>query len=163
MVAANTPESFWRRNVDVRQPDACWEVRGSRDSQGYGRVRMGGKKRLAHRIAWELANERALRPGEVVRHRCDNPPCCNPAHLLVGTPADNFQDMVERGRGDGVFRGGAANPQAKVTPEQVRLARKLRAEGLRLTDIGERIGLGLHAVWQICHGTTWRDVGREVA
>lgn len=74
-----------------------------RDKDGYGYVYVGhgreGQRRVgAHRVAWEKANGRTLLPGEVVRHSCDNPPCVNPAHLLIGTIGDNNRDMAARGR-----------------------------------------------------------------
>lgn len=90
-----------RAGVDVGTPDECWEWTKARHPQGHGQLASGIRPRhivYAHRVAWELANGRALKRGEVVRHRCDNPPCCNPAHLLVGTQADNVADMIERGR-----------------------------------------------------------------
>lgn len=64
-------------------------LQGSDDYEGFSF--------LAHRVSWALANN--AEPGELdVRHSCDNPPCCNPLHLLTGTDADNRRDMLERGR-----------------------------------------------------------------
>jgi hypothetical protein len=82
----------------------CQPWQGYRLKAGYGMLNTGpqpdGKHglRYAHRLAWELANGRRLRDGEVVRHTCDNPPCCNPAHLLVGTQADNIEDAAAQGK-----------------------------------------------------------------
>lgn len=74
----------------------CIEWGGSCDGGGYGVVKHEGKKWKAHRLAYTLAFGD---PGELnVLHRCDNPPCVNPAHLFVGTQADNAQDMVRKGR-----------------------------------------------------------------
>ena len=80
--------------------DGCWEWRGDRNELGYGRltlVRKGLDKARVHRIMFE----RYFGPipdGSVVRHKCDNPPCCNPDHLELGTMAENMADMIERGR-----------------------------------------------------------------
>ena len=74
--------------------DDCIEWDGSRTQRGYGRIGSS----YAHRMMWERTHGRALQPGEVVRHSCDNPPCVNPAHLLVGTQADNIRDSIARGR-----------------------------------------------------------------
>ena len=72
--------------------DDCIEWEGSRFPRGYGRA-PGGK--YAHREAFFQAY--GFYP-PVVRHRCDNPPCVNPAHLVAGTQLDNLQDMFDRGR-----------------------------------------------------------------
>lgn len=67
-------------------------------ASGYGVFSRGHVNVLAHRDAWEKANEQPIPAGMVVRHSCDNPPCINPDHLLLGTQADNMRDKVLRGR-----------------------------------------------------------------
>ncbi len=69
---------------------------GCRDKWGYGDLSYSGKHMQAHRLAWTLTHGD---PGELdVLHTCDNPPCCNPKHLYLGTDADNHRDMHARGR-----------------------------------------------------------------
>lgn len=75
----------------------CWEWRGSRDANGYGRFSRRDGSHLAHRIVYSLLVG-GLRDDEVLRHRCDNPPCVNPDHLTPGTPADNVEDASKRNR-----------------------------------------------------------------
>lgn len=75
----------------------CWVWSGDRLKSGYGRMWLNGKTRLVHQIAYELW----VGPIEgdlLVRHKCDNPPCLNPAHLETGTNKDNYHDMKSRGR-----------------------------------------------------------------
>lgn len=87
---------FWPR-VDVRGPEECWPWKGSRTRGGYGHASREGKSVRAHRVAYQLA--KGLIPaGLVVRHKCDNPPCCNPAHLELGTHKQNKDDSIQRGR-----------------------------------------------------------------
>lgn len=72
----------------------------AKDPKGYGRVmiRDNGGTELSHRIAWILVNGPVPPETPCVLHACDNPPCCNPAHLFLGTNDDNVADMVAKGR-----------------------------------------------------------------
>ena len=81
--------------------DSCWEWTGNRDRSGYGTILVskGGRRVRAHRLAMELHTGEPIPNGMVVCHRCDNPPCCNPGHLFIGTQSDNASDMWSKGRG----------------------------------------------------------------
>ena len=80
--------------------DDCIEWDGARTPKGYGTVGGGSNKQYIHRLTWAEANG-PIPPGLEIRHSCDNPPCYNIEHLLLGTSADNHADMVARGRGHG--------------------------------------------------------------
>jgi hypothetical protein len=78
-------------------PDACWPYMGTRLPSGYGTHSSGGEHRYAHRVAYE-AEHGPIPDGMFICHHCDNPPCCNPAHLFAGSPTENVQDMIAKQR-----------------------------------------------------------------
>lgn len=153
-------ERFWPQ-VDRRGSDECWPWIGYADRHGYGRISIGldaqgGAVQVpASRAAWMLANDRY--PGDLlIRHRCDNPPCCNPAHLELGTHADNNRDCRERGRHKAA-RGEAVGG-VQLTEDQVREIVTLRGEGLTLKDIAARFGVHFGTVQHVLLGKTWAHV-----
>ncbi len=89
-------ERFWSF-VDKRGPDECWPWKGAR-LKGYGAFRRNGNRRVATRIAWEYVTGAPPPDDLLIMHTCDNPPCCNPAHLTPGTNQDNMDDMWSKGR-----------------------------------------------------------------
>lgn len=90
-------QRFWR-DVDKRGPDECWPWKRSTMRGGYGRFPVTSRnQQRAHRYAYELTHG-PIPKDIVICHRCDNPPCCNPAHLFAGTHADNVRDRVAKGR-----------------------------------------------------------------
>lgn len=102
-------ERFWEK-VQILGPDDCWEWTASLTTKGYGQLCKDGKTQRAHRVAYALF---VKDPGELqVLHTCDNPPCCNPRHLFIGTTQDNTADMRTKGRASSLFlcKGGSAIP-----------------------------------------------------
>ena len=90
-------DRLWSR-VDTGGEDVeCWEWTGARSPAGYGRIKGDNGTLQAHRVAYELTHG-PIPDGLFVMHSCDNPPCCNPAHLSVGTNADNVHDSMRKGR-----------------------------------------------------------------
>ena len=85
---------FWAK---VAIGDGCWTWTAAITAFGYGVIQWQGKKRPAHRIAWELTYG-PIPAGKWVLHKCDNPPCVRPDHLFLGTVIDNVADMVAKGR-----------------------------------------------------------------
>jgi hypothetical protein len=104
-------ERLWGKVLKAG-PEECWEWQGARGTNGHGRTMhyRDGQRiwTAAHRLAWELTFG-MIPEGTFVCHKCDNPPCCNPDHLFLGSAADNTWDMVTKGRHGSV----------RLTPEQV--------------------------------------------
>lgn len=157
----HTPEqaiaAFWSR---VQKGDGCWIYTGAKlpkEIGGYGWVSFGGKRLGAHRLAWLLTNG-PIAPGLHVLHKCDNGPCCNPAHLFLGTHLDNMADMYSKGRNT---RGARA--RAKLTEEQAKLilSRKpetVRGSGALPYELAAQHGVGVGVIWCIWRGQTWRHL-----
>jgi hypothetical protein len=88
----------FEQGVDKRGEDECWPWKKARVTDGYGTIQSASQPFATHRLAWEIKNG-AIPPGMCIMHTCDNPPCCNPNHLVLGTSLDNVKDMVNKKRG----------------------------------------------------------------
>lgn len=138
-------------NVEVGEPGECWKWSGPVGNGGYGRL--GKQKREAHRLSWEL-HRGAIPTGMRVCHTCDNPPCANPAHLFLGTAADNSADMVAKGRSN----RGERNGNARLTANDVLVIRRLRREGQTLKSIAKVYGVGVPTVHDIATLRRWAHI-----
>lgn len=92
----------FERYVSPEPNSGCWLWLGAANQKGRGTFSYGGRRpkgrvELHHRFAY-LVEHGDIPEGLSVLHRCDVPLCCNPAHLFVGTQADNVSDMMEKGR-----------------------------------------------------------------
>lgn len=146
-------QRFWPK-VDRREPHECWPWTASTNPHGYGQIKVRDKLQRAHRVAYWLTH--GVWP-PVVRHTCDNPPCCNPAHLLPGTQSENRQDMYDRGRASGgrTSRRGADHPMAKLTQDDVAEIIRRRATGETYRSLGAAFGIAASQAYRIVVGQRW--------
>jgi hypothetical protein len=148
------PRRFWSK-VDRSGPDECWPWMAAIGTGGYGWFRTGGQgtpPAHASRCAWALTRGVWPTPTQFVCHTCDNPPCCNPRHLYLGTPADNMADMVARGRAPHGERSGTAI----LTDAEVCAIRDLYSTGrYRYEDVGRMFGVQKRHVGCIIRRDSW--------
>lgn len=140
----------------IDQSGPCWIWTAGKDHD-YGRVKINGKYFRVHRVIWEIYFGPI--PDELhVLHSCDNPPCCNPYHLFLGTQEDNVKDMHTKGRGYKIPpQFGENNPSAKLT---VRDVEKIRHMALTLTygKIASVLKLPRTTVRKIITRKTWTHI-----
>lgn len=154
-----TPDEFWTWVDMSGGPDACWEWQAGRRSLGYGRAYIDGRRIGAHRYALEVALGRRLDRHTFACHRCDNPPCCNPAHLFPGTNAENLADMYAKGRNRPTC--GEDQVRSKLTEQAVREIRAMYKgawKGPRQWQIAEQYGITQTLVSQVIHRKIWKHV-----
>lgn len=160
---AETVARFWAK---VDRTGDCWPWTAGRSSDGYGRFSIRHRTLNAHRVVWEWMNG-PIPDGMCVRHRCDNPPCVRPDHLMLGTTDDNMKDKVARGRqprGKTHYahlhpetRRGERNPAAKIDASIVaEIIARYTAGGISQSGLARAYGLSQPHVSRIVRGENWR-------
>ncbi|CAB4121137.1 hypothetical protein UFOVP154_32 [uncultured Caudovirales phage] len=162
---AHSVESFWRK-IDRKGSDECWPWLGKyRSAQGYGRLDIWGEDGVyAPRVAYLIANPGAITlraPKDVsipqfIRHRCDNPSCCNPNHMTLGNLTQNMRDKVARGRSPD-YRG-TRGPRAKLTEEDVRDIRVKQKYGAHTKALAMLYDVSRATICGVLYGRHYTDV-----
>lgn len=139
------PVLFGKYLVD--QETGCWEWQKCKDPYGYGKMLYKGKPVLVHRYSLATHLGKDLETLKLVRHKCDNPGCINPNHLLEGNHSQNFRDKHER-------QGGL-----KLTVNDVKEIRDLLKSSLySRAEIARIYNVSVSLVYQINKGKTWEWV-----
>lgn len=159
-LSARDIQRFWA-NVDQFGPDECWNWTAFCHPSGYGRLMAQGWRHAAHRVAHAIAY--GSTPADLlVCHDCDNPKCCNPRHLFIGTDGDNVADMMAKGRGrSGLSAGrgqGELHNMAKLTEAQVYA---IEADQRTHAEIALAFGISRSMVGQIKNHKNWRHLWAE--
>lgn len=142
---------FWPK-VQRGGPNDCWPwlAACNHERGGYGVFNDRGRMYRAHRLAFELGT--GISPGrQVVMHTCDNPPCCNPAHLKLGTQAENIADQVAKQRQP----RGEKNGQSRLSKVDVLAIRKLKQGGASSAAVARAFGINETAVYKIHSRQRW--------
>lgn len=149
-------DRYWRYVV---VQNGCWQWTGATVGTGYGALRNpggGSGISLAHRVSWAI-HHGAVPEGLHVLHRCDNPPCTNPAHLFLGTAATNALDKVEKGR-------ARANPDWRppftvLTPAAVQDIRsRYRPYKVTFKMLAAEYGVSISTIQEAVHKRSWRKI-----
>jgi hypothetical protein len=150
-------QRLWEKVDQSGGHDACWPYATVKEGKhaviGFDTGGQQWKGMGAHVLAYTLTNG-PIAKGMVVRHTCDNPRCCNPRHLILGTYRQNRQDMEQRHRGT---HGPYHRPNAKVTPDIVQAIRQI-GNSMPKKDIAAKFSLTYQTTYDILTYHTWVDI-----
>ena len=140
-----------RTEAHIDKSGECWIWTGGRNVLGYGRIYFRGRFELVHRLMYAAATGEDL-SGKVVRHYvCDNPPCCNPAHLKSGSKRDNTHDAIKKRR-----HAHGETSYAKLTADDVRL---IRDDSRSSVELAKLFGVAPATVRHARKRETWKHLG----
>jgi hypothetical protein len=151
------------RHVNRGSDDECWEWKASRDRKGYGQFHIGKKSIRSHRVSW-IVHFGEIPEGLHVLHHCDNPPCCNPHHLFLGTNRDNALDRECKGRGNKINakNRGEGHGMSKLTNEQVlEILELLKDVNCSLREIGDKFGVSRDTIYSIKMKLRWKWINND--
>ena len=143
----------------VAKESGCLVWTGAKKPTGYGNLTIGKEWKSAHRVAWEINNGQ-IPDGLVVMHVCDNPSCCNPLHLVLGTMRQNMHDMIKKER-HGFFKNravGERNGKSKLAISDVKKIRKRLNNGETQSSIACDYGVSQTVISSIARKRTWRHI-----
>ena len=147
-------ERFWSR-VSPEPTTGCWLWTGGANGRGYGQVWFANRQQSVHRVAFVLANG-PIPQDRIVMHRCDNRPCVNPGHLVLGSHQENTDDMRRKGRERHVQ--GSEHPFAKTTEQDILEVRELYAKGWTATELAKMCSRKVSWVCSVVSRRAWKHV-----
>lgn len=148
-----TPSALFAKHVAQGAPEKCWLWKGHTGGR-YGHIKIDGVTRTSSRFAYEV-HVGPIPKGMFVLHRCDNPPCCNPAHLFLGTQLDNMRDKFAKGRHRPAGPKGDRCSLTKLTETQVR---EIRASTAANGELAQQFGVHPRTIYDVRRGHTWKHI-----
>lgn len=133
--------------------NGCWEWLGCTKQGNYGVIRAKRRNYLVHRLMFELYLKEDIQ-GKYVCHRCDNPICCNPQHMFIGSQTENMKDAVLKKR----MKYGEDHYARKLCEDDVIKIRKMRNTGLSFRKIAEKFLVSYSCITGIIWGKTWKNL-----
>jgi hypothetical protein len=157
---ANTPEVLWSK-IDVKTEDECWNWKGYKNEDGYGRTWINDCGYYAHRVIYDLVYPNIITLSApkntdetgFILHTCDNPSCCNPKHLWVGNCSENIADKVKKGRSADF--SGDKGPNCKLSMAQAQEIRQKRKDGISAKELANQYGVSLSSVKTLLAGKSY--------
>lgn len=150
----NVNERFWIK-VDKKKEDECWNWTASKNQEGYGQFKIDDKMVKSHRFVYELLNGK-IEDDLFVLHTCDNPACCNPKHLYLGTQQDNMSDMVNKKRSNKLK--GEQHGRSLLNWEQVNEIRELYlTRKYDQNQLSLKYDMSQSNISDILNNKTWKD------
>lgn len=143
-------DKFWD---SVDKSGDCWLWTALLQPAGYGQIHVDGKRLLAHRFSWVLANGE-IPAGMFVLHKCDNPPCVNPDHLFLGTQTENMADMKSKLRGT----NGERSTHSVLCAGDVGRIRDMLRCGALQREVANWFGVDRTTIGKIKRGVTWHHL-----
>jgi hypothetical protein len=155
-----------KHNIKIRiltkvniSPKGCWEFFGCRTNCGYGGIEVKRKSYLCHRVTFYLWKEN---PSEMcVLHKCDNPSCCNPHHLFLGSQMDNVWDMKKKDRGNDLNKGqkGEIHHHSKFTGDKIKEIRKKYTPRIyTMKMLANDYEVNKNTIWKIINRKSWKHL-----
>lgn len=150
-------KSWYERAIEKsKKVGDCLVFKGSINNKGYGQIKSNNKNCKVHRLSYQMFKGE-IPEGLIVRHTCDNPSCWNPEHLLVGTQADNTNDMISRNRNtNGCL--GELNVNAKLNGNKVKEIKRLLKHGVTQKVISEKFLVSNQLISCIKTNKIWKTV-----
>jgi hypothetical protein len=143
--------NFWKK---VQRTDGCWLWTASTCSSGYGTFGAGERTYAAHRLSYQM-HFGEIPKGRVVMHTCDVPACVNPAHLRIGSQAENVRDSASKGRHQNPVLFGEQHPGSKLSWADVVAMREAYSEGISIYRLAKQYQVAWATAKEAVTGVTW--------